>query len=282
MSSILAGAFGAHTAPLAVASIIFTVVAAIAASSLQDRRSQKLRIQALRQQELKFQQESKRELDMRGLDSDCAALVRGAEIAVDTILKFNAQIEERFRLPVDANKLRRDVELILSEAVKVTNTRAKITSIIIKSAPERETVSSADLGIDLAYGGAGEKAAGIQPGPMTAERIRPLQKVIDAKFKSVRSCVVNLEEAVSSVRTMESGYRDWLAAQEAERLNDEFRGMYASIEKDKLAAEELKRLAEEIARTVEAFQRSIEEIDQNTETLALPNDEESDSDDHDK
>jgi hypothetical protein len=286
VSSILASIFGAHMIILAIGSTAFTIAAARGALALRERQDRKLLLQAQRQQQLEYaeaqrrqqlkrEHEWKRERDKRSLDRECSELVRKAETAVRNIKNYNARIAENFRVPAGEHELSAAVDSILVGAKDITDKRALVNSIIRDSSDPQSLASLNDLMGGFFGGRSNDPRTGIQPGPLTAKAIEPLQKAINIKLKPLKSSVEDLEIISTSANVMYALCRDWTAAQRAERVADQFRDMVASAERDKLVGNELRGLTKTVADAVEAFRQSIEQINRDMETLALPDDEDS-------
>jgi hypothetical protein len=268
VSSILAAVFAAQAILLAVVSSIATGAAVFGAAKLQVSENRKRRASWLaREQDLelerqrrKQQQERQQELQRqwsikKGLDLDCAELLRRAEAAVKAVLESDARAENLLDPPVDERLLRDGVERALSAGARITDLRAKQRSIAVRSLPKSEQV-------DLV-----EPAT---PGPMTGAVLEPQQQALAMVLSSMTSRVENLEHYASSVKKVDAAYRDWVGSQEAERLNGPVRDVLADMVKDKLAAEEFSRLTERTSMAEQAFRQSIQEASLAAETLALP------------
>jgi hypothetical protein len=286
VSSILAAVFGAQVILLAVVSSIVTGAAFFGAARLQARENRKRRASWLareqdielerqrRQQQLERQQELQRQWSIKkGLDLDCAQLLRRAEAAVRNILDSDARSENLLDPPVDEKLLRDGVERVLSAGARITDLRDKQRSIAVRSLPKSD---QADLGA-----GPGrepnrpDERDQVAPGPMTGAVLEPQQQALAMVLSSMTARVENLEHYAASVKNVDATYRDWVGSQEAERLNGPVRDVLAEMVKDKLAAEELNRLTERTSMAEQAFRQSIQEASLAAETLALPNQEES-------
>jgi hypothetical protein len=288
VSSILASVFGARAILLAAGSTIFTIAAARGAFKLQARRDRKSRAKSLRRQqenlrrqqeqlELRQQQEQQEQLKRqqelrRGLDRDCADLLQRAEGAVKAILASDARAEDFLNPPVDEELRRENVQAVLNAGIKLTDLRAKQRSITARnSLKSEEPPRRGDLLAGL-LGGRAKRDAGT-PGPMTAAVLEPQKQALAMVLRSVTSRVENLERYASSVKAVGATYRDWIGAQEAERLNEPVRHALAETVRDKLAVEEFKRLTERAALAEQAFRHSIDEANLAGEILVLPDDD---------
>jgi hypothetical protein len=272
VSSILASIFGGQAIVLAVVSTIFTGAAAFGASKLQARENRRSRARALadqqamelerlrKQQELERNQELQRQRSIRrGLDQDFAELLRRAEVAVKDILESEARAEDLLDPPVDDELLKDGVQRILSAGAKITNLRAKQRAIITKSLPKSEQYEREER----------------TPGSMTSAVLGPQQQALAMVLSSMTSQVENLENYASAVQKVDATHRDWISSQEAERLNDPVRDVLAEMVRDKLAAEEFNRLTERTSMAEQAFRQSIHEANLAAETLALPDEKDS-------
>jgi hypothetical protein len=281
VSSILAAVLGAQAILLAVISSIVTGAAVFGAAKLQARENGKRRASWLareqdmelerqrRQQQLERQQELHRQWSIKkGLDLDCAQLLRRAEAAVKNILESDARAENLLDPPVDEKLLQDGVERVLSAGARITDLREKQRSIAVRSLLKSE---QADLGgVPGREANRSHEGEQLTPGPMTGAVLEPQQQALAMVLSSVTARVENLEHYASSVEKVDATYRDWLGSQEAERLNGPVRDVLADMVKDKLAAEELNRLTERTAMAEQAFRQSIEEASLAAETLALP------------
>jgi hypothetical protein len=281
VSSILASIFGAQAILLAAVSSMVTGAAVFGAAKLQARENRKRRASWLareqdielerqrRQQQLERQQELQRQWSIKkGLDLDCAELLRRAEAAVRDILESDARAEDLLDPPVDEKLLRDGVERVLSAGAAVTDLRGKQRSIAVRSLPRSE---QADPG--AVSGGAPnlpDEPEQLTPGPMTGAVLEPQQQALAMVLSSMTTRVENLEHYASSVKNVDATYRDWVGSQEAERLNGPVRDVLAEMVKDKLAAEEFSRLTERTSMAEQAFRQSIQEANLAAETLALP------------
>jgi hypothetical protein len=178
------------------------------------------------------------------LDPECFDLLRRAWAAEDTILAFYARAGHLLDAPVDLELLADNVREVLAAGKKISNLRAQHSAIAEKSMPT--------------------------PGSMTAAVLEPQKKALAMALSSVTSRVENLEHYASSVTAVDRTYRDWVGAQEAERLNDPVRDILAETLRDEFASEELRGLADRADTAEEAFRLSIHEADLAGETLALP------------
>jgi hypothetical protein len=268
VSSILAAIFGAQVILLAVVSSIVTGAAVFGAAKLQARENRQRRASWLareqdielerqrRKQQLERQQELQRQWSIKkGLDLDCAELLRRAEIAAKDILQSDARAENLLDPPVDEKLLRDGVEHVLSAGARITDLRSQQRSIAVGSLPKSEQVDPAEPAT---------------PGPMTGAVLQPQQQALAMVLSSMTVRVENLEHYASSVKKVDAAYRDWVGSQEAERLNGPVRDVLADMVKDKLAAEELNRLTERTSMAEQAFRQSIQEASLAAETLALP------------
>ncbi len=197
-----------------------------------------------RQQQKEEERRRRLQLVRRSLDSECSDLLRRAEVAQKSILAFYARGGNLLDAPVDLELLRDNVEEVLNAGVKISNLRAQHKAIAEKSPPT--------------------------PGSMTAAVLEPQKKALAMVLRSITSRVENLEHYASSVKAVDRTYRDWIGAQEAERLNDPVRDVLAETVRDELAAEELRRLTDRANIAKEAFRRTIYEANLAGETLALP------------
>jgi len=281
VSSILASISGAQAILLAAVSSVVTGAAVFGAAKLQAAENRKRRASWLareqdielerqrRQQQLERQQELQRQWFIKkGLDLDCAELLRRAEAAVKDILESDARAENLLDPPVDEKLLQEGVERVLSAGAAVTDLRDKQRSIAVRSLPKSEQV---DLG--SASGSApnpSHEGEPLTPGPMTGAVLEPQQQALAMVLSSMTSRVENLEGYASSVRNVDATYRDWVGSQEAERLNAPVRDVLAEMVKDKLAAEEFNRLTERTSMAEHAFRQSILQANLAAETLALP------------
>jgi hypothetical protein len=211
-------------------------------------------------------EERRRRLQLvrRSLDSECSDLLRRAEAAEDSILAFYARAENLLDAPVNVELLRDNVEEVLNAGVKISNLRAQQRAIAEKSL----TCGICGGRGCSACGGRGR--TGDMPSSMTAAVLEPQKKALAMVLRSMTSRVENLEHYASSVKTVDRTYRDWIGAQEAERLNDPVRDVLAETLRDELAVEELRRLTDRANIAKEAFRRSIYEANLAGETLALP------------
>jgi hypothetical protein len=285
VSSILASILGAQAILLAAVSSIFTGGAVFGAAKLQGRENRKRRATWLareqdmelerqrRQQQLERQQELQRQWSIKkGLDLDCAELLRRAEVAVKCILESDARAENLLDPPVDEKLLRDGVERVLSAGARITDLRDKQRSITVRSLPKSEQVGLAE-GLGTASGKGSSRRHELQertPGPMTGAVLEPQQQALAMVLSSMTSRVENLEHYASSVQKVDATYRDWIGSQEAARLNDPVRDVLAEMVKDKLAAEEFNRLTERTSMAEQAFRQSVQEANLAAETLALP------------
>lgn len=281
VSSILASIFGAQAILLAVVSSIVTGAAVFGAAKLQAWENRKRRASWLareqdielerqrRQQQLERQQELQRQWSIKkGLDSDCAELLRRAEAAVKNILESDVRAEGLLEPPADEKLLRDGVERVLSAGARITDLRDKQRSIAVRSLPKSEQV---DLGaVSGKEPNPRHEREQYTPGPMTGAVLEPQQQALTMVLSSMTSRVENLEHYASSVKKIDAAYRDWVGSQEAERLNGPVRDVLAEMVKDKLAAEELNRLTERTSMAEQAFRQSILEANLAAETLALP------------
>lgn len=197
-----------------------------------------------RQQREAEERRARLQLIRRSLDQECSDLLRRAEAAEESILWFYARGGNLLDAPVDVELLRDNVEEVLKAGVKISNLRAQQRAIAEKSPPT--------------------------PGSMTAAVLEPQMKALAMVLRSITSRVENLEHYASSVKAVDRTYRDWIGAQEAERLNDQVRDVLAETLRDELAAEELRELTDKANIAKEAFRRSIYEANLAGETLALP------------
>jgi hypothetical protein len=200
----------------------------------------------LQERQRREAEERRRRLQLvrKSLDRECSDLLRRAEAAEKSIQAFYARAENLLDAPVDAELLRDNVEEVLTVGAKVSNLRAQQKAIAEKSSPT--------------------------PGSMTAAVLEPQVKALAMVLESITSRVENLEHYASSVKAVDTTYRDWIGAQEAERLNDPVRDVLAETLRDELAAEELRGLTDRANIAKEAFLRSIYEANLAGETLALP------------
>ena len=222
------------------------------------------------------------QLVRHSLDPECSDLLRRAEAAEESILWFYARGENLLDAPVDVELLRDNVEEVMNAGAKISNLRAQQREIAEKSLTcgvcggsgevVEKTRSIADMTktsrVCSACGGRGR--TGDTPSSMTAAVLEPQKKALAIVLRSMTSRVENLEHYASSVKTVDRTYRDWIGAQEAERLNDAVRDVLAEALRDELAVEELRRLTERANIAEEAFRRSIYEANLAGETLALP------------
>jgi hypothetical protein len=194
----------------------------------------------------KRQDERQRRLQLvrRTLDRECSDLLRRAEEAAESILASDARAKSLLDAPVDVELLRDNVLEVLNAGAKVSDLRARQRAIAEKSLPT--------------------------PGSMTAAVLEPQEKALAMVLRSITSRVENLEHYASSVKAVDTTYRDWIGAQEAERLNDPVRDVLAETLRDELATEELRGLTDRANIAEEAFRRSIYEANLAGETLALP------------
>lgn len=224
--------------------------------------------QVLQERRRQEEEERRRRLQLvrRSLDSECANLLRRAEAAEESILWFYARDENLLDAPVDVELLRDNVEEVLNAGVKVSNLRVQQKAIAAKSLTcgvcggRGRGCSACD----------GSGRTGAMPNSMTAAVLEPQKKALAMVLRSMTSRVENLERYASSVKTVDRTYRDWIGAQEAERLNDSVRDVLAETLRDELAVEELKRLTDRANIAKEAFRRSIHEANLAGETLAVP------------
>lgn len=200
----------------------------------------------LQERQRREEEERRRRLQLthRSLDRECSDLLRRAEAAEESILWFYARGGNLLDAPVDVELLRNNVEEVLKAGVKISDLRAQQRAIAEKSPPT--------------------------PGSMTAAVLEPQKKALAMVLRSITSRVENLEHYASSVKAVDRTYRDWIGAQEAERLNDPVRDVLAETLRDELAAEELRELTDRANLAKEAFRRSIYEANLAGETLALP------------
>jgi len=112
---------------------------------------------------------------------------------------------------------------------------------------------------------------------MTAAVIKSQQQDLVKVLKSAASRVDNLERYAKSVeryaksvKAVEATDRDWIGAQQAERLDERVRDIHADTARDELAAEELKTLTERTVAAEQALRHSIQETNLPAEALALP------------
>jgi hypothetical protein len=285
LGSIVAAFLGAHVVALFFGSVIFTLAAAVGASKLHDRE-QNAEPRRQQQEQVERQRKSRLTLDTRTLDPDCADLVRRAVEAVKTILASEANAENLLDPPVDEELLKENVQAISVTGRKITDLRARQGSIIGNSSQtcdvcggrgELSQVSRSFIGpvnmskVCSACGGSGR--AGDVPSPMTSAVLEPQQQALAMVLESAASRVENLERYASSVTVVDATYKDWVRAQDAERLNDEVRGLLADTAKDKLAAEEFNRRTERTVAAEQDLRRCIHEANLAAEILALPGDE---------
>jgi hypothetical protein len=273
----LASIFGAHAILLAVISTIFTIAAASGASELpamQDRmRRAELRRKQQREELARRQQPVKPQRHVE-LEWDCFNLSRRAGKAEETILASVARAENLLDQPIDEKLLRENVLAVLNRGIRITDLRAKQRAITGEKKPsgsmQHVGYSFGDLYIEATlWSKAGEE---IQPGPQTAAVLEPQKQALAMMLRSMTSRVENLERYASSIKAVDATYRDWIGAQQAERLNQVFRDELAETMRDKLAAEELKTLSERAAMAEQAFHDSIDEANLAAEILALPAD----------
>jgi hypothetical protein len=154
-----------------------------------------------RQQREEEERRARLQLARRSLDRECSDLLRRAEEAEESILWFYARGRNLLDAPVDVELLRVNVEEVLKAGIKISNLRAQQRAIAEKSSPT--------------------------PGSMTAAVLEPQKKALAMVLRSITSRVENLEHYASSVKAVDSTYRDWIGAQEAERLNDSVRDVLA-------------------------------------------------------
>jgi hypothetical protein len=281
VSSILASVFGAQAILLAVISSVVTGAAILGAAKLQERENRQRRASWLareqdielerqrRRQQLQRQQELQRQWSIKkGLDLDCAELLRRAEAAVKDILESDARAENLLDPPVDEKLLQDGVERVLSAGAAVTDLRDKQRSIAVRSLPKSEQVSPGAVAGSAPDPPREEEQ--LTPGPMTGAVLEPQQQALAMVLSSMTVRVENLEHYASSVRNVDATYRDWVGSQEAERLNGPVRDVLAEMVRDKLAAEEFNRLTERTSMAEQAFRQSIQEANLAAETLALP------------
>ncbi len=197
-----------------------------------------------RQQREAEERRARLQLTRRSLDRECSDLLRRAEAAQESILWFYARGGNLLDAPVDVELLRDNVDEVLKAGVKISNLRAQQRAIAEKSPPT--------------------------PGSMTAAVLEPQQKALAMVLRSITSRVENLERYAAAVKAVDRTYRDWIGAQEAERLNDSVRDVLAETLRDELAVEELRELTDRANIAKEAFRRSIYEANLAGETLALP------------
>jgi hypothetical protein len=220
----------------------------------------------LQERQRRKAEERRRQLQLsrRLLDPECSDLLRRAEAAEESILWFYARGENLLDAPVDVELLRDNVEEVLNAGVKISNLRAQQRAIAEKSL----TCGICGGRGCSACGGRGR--TGDMPSSMTAAVLEPQKKALAMVLRSMTSRVENLEHYALSVKTVDRTYRDWIGAQEAERLNDPVRDVLAETLRDELAVEELRRLTDRANIAKEAFRRSIYEANLAGETLALP------------
>ena len=231
-----------------------------------DARSAQAVARALQERQRREAEERRRRLQLarHSLDPECSDLFRRAEVAEESILWFYALGENLLDAPVDVELLRDNVEEVFNAGVKISNLRAQQRAIAEKSL----TCGICGGRGCSACGGRGR--TGDMPSSMTAAVLEPQKKALAMVLRSMTSRVENLEHYASSVKTVDRTYRDWIGAQEAERLNDPVRDVLAESLRDELAVEELRRLTDRANIAKEAFRRSIYEANLAGETLALP------------
>jgi hypothetical protein len=238
----------------------------------------------LQERQRREAEERQRRLQLvrHSLDRECSDLLRRAEAAEESILVFYARGENLLDAPVDVELLRDNVLEVLNAGAKISNLRAQQRAIAEKSLTcgvcggrgkvVEETSSIVGTTkmprVCSACGGRGRSDD--MPSSMTAAVLEPQKKALAMVLRSVTSRVENLEHYASSVTTVDRTYRDWIGAQEAERLNDPVRDVLAETLRDELAVEELRRLTDRANIAKEAFRRSIYEANLAGETLALP------------
>ena len=204
------------------------------------------------------------QLARRLLDPECSDLLRRAEAAEESILWFYARGGNLLDAPVDVELLRDNVEEVLNAGVKISNLRAQQRAIAEKS------LTCGICGGRGCSASGGHGRTGDMPSSMTAAVLEPQKKALAMVLRSMTSRVENLEHYASSVKIVDRTYRDWIGAQEAERLNDPVRDVLAETLRDELAVEELRRLTDRANIAKEAFRRSIYEANLAGETLAVP------------
>jgi hypothetical protein len=253
---ILASIFGVHVILLAAGTVIVTLVAAGGAAQLRIWHDGKLDAEKQRKQELEWQKEGERRKEIDSLDRECRELVERAEKAVRVVIHSDARSRNLLNTDVNKGLLWDKVDHIEMNAKKISDLRTKHRSITASSVigPERWTAAN--------------KTG--QEGPMTAAGIGRQRQAIEMALGSVESLVENLEHYAASVKAVDATHRDWVGAQEVERLNDDVLDLLASTVKDELAVEEVRTLAERAAQAKEAFEESVREANLAAETLALP------------